>query len=151
MSVAFFRKQATSLGLDPEIREFEESTHTAAGAAAAIGCGVEAIVKSLVFLADDAPLLILASGPNRVDTDVVGRHLGLTIGKADARRVKQVTGYSIGGVPPLGFPEPIRTVVDETLLALPLLWAAAGSATAVFPVTPAELVRLSSAEVMPVA
>ncbi|HXR44731.1 MAG TPA: YbaK/EbsC family protein [Pseudolysinimonas sp.] len=150
MSVAFFRERVALLGLDPEIREFDESTHTAAQAAAAIGCDVAAIVKSLVFEADGAPLLILASGPNRVDTDAVGGRLGVAIGKADAKQVKRVTSYSIGGVPPLGLREPIRTVIDETLLRLPLLWAAAGSTTAVFPIAPAELVRLTAGEVLPV-
>ena len=151
MSVAFFRERVALLGLDPEIREFDESTHTAAEAAAAIGCDVAAIVKSLVFEADGAPLLILASGPNRVDTDAVGARLGVVIGKADAKQVKRVTGYSIGGVPPLGLREPIRTVIDATLLRLPLLWAAAGSATAVFPIEPADLVRLTGGQVIPVA
>ena len=139
------------LGLRPEIREFDESTHTAAEAAAAIGCEVAAIVKSLVFEADGAPLLVLASGPNRVDTAVLGARLGMTIGKADADSVKEASGYSIGGVPPLGLLTPMRTVCDETLLALPVVWAAAGSATAVFPIDPAVLVRLSGAEVLPIS
>ena len=101
------------------MREFDESTHTAAEAAAAIGCDVAAIVKSLLFEADGAPLLVLASGPNRVDTAALGARLGATIGKADAAAVKQATGYSIGAVPPLGHLTPLRTVFDETLLELP--------------------------------
>jgi prolyl-tRNA editing enzyme YbaK/EbsC (Cys-tRNA(Pro) deacylase) len=138
------------LGLHPEIREFDESTHTAAEAAAAIGCPVAAIVKSLVFEADGEPLLVLASGPNRVDTVALGARLGVVIGKADADAVKAASGYSIGGVPPLGLLTPMRTVLDESLLALPVLWAAAGSATAVFSIEPDELVRLSGAEVLPI-
>ena len=145
-----FRAAVAPLGLDPAVREFDESTHTAAEAAAAIGCPVAAIVKSLVFTADGAPLLALVSGPNRVDTAALGVRLGAAIGKADAALVKSATGYSIGGVPPLGFPAPLRTVMDETLLALPEVWAAAGTATAVFPIDPAELARLSGAEVLPV-
>jgi prolyl-tRNA editing enzyme YbaK/EbsC (Cys-tRNA(Pro) deacylase) len=138
------------LGLHPEVREFAESTHTAAEAAAAIGCAVEAIVKSLVFEADGAPLLVLASGPNRVNTAALGARLGAVIGKADANVVKAASGYSIGGVPPLGLLCPMRTVFDETLLSLPIVWAAAGSATAVFAIEPSELVRLSGAEVLPI-
>jgi prolyl-tRNA editing enzyme YbaK/EbsC (Cys-tRNA(Pro) deacylase) len=145
-----FRAAVAPLGLEPDIREFAESTHTAAEAAAAIGTTVAAIVKSLVFSADGAPLLVLASGPNRVDTAALGARLGLAIGKADAALVKEATGYSIGGVPPLGFPAPLRTVMDETLLELPEVWAAAGTATSVFPIAPAELARLTSAEVLPI-
>lgn len=150
-AVQRFLDSAAALGLAPEVREFDESTHTAAEAAAAIGCEVAAIVKSLVFEADGAPLLVLASGPNRVDTTALGARLGATIGKADAAAVKTATGYSIGGVPPLGHPAPLRTVCDETLLELPVVWAAAGSATAVFAIEPHELVRLTGAEVLPVA
>ncbi|MGN6326178.1 YbaK/EbsC family protein [Pseudolysinimonas sp.] len=146
-----FRAAAAALGLDSEVREFAESTHTAAEAATAVGCDVAAIVKSLVFTADGAPLLALVSGPNRVDTAALGSRLGVVIGKADAALVKSATGYSIGGVPPLGFPAPIRTVMDETLLALPEVWAAAGTATSVFAIAPAELARLTGAEVLPVS
>ena len=148
--VARFLAAVATLGLHPEIREFDESTHTAAVAAAAIGCDVAAIVKSLVFQAEAAPLLVLASGPNRVDTAALGARIGAVIGKADADAVKAASGYSIGGVPPLGLVTPMRTVFDETLLTLPLVWAAAGSATAVFAIEPDELVRLSGAEVLPI-
>jgi len=148
--VARFLAAVAPLGLRPEIREFDESTHTAAEAAAAIGCDVAAIVKSLVFQAGGAPLLVLASGPNRVNTAALGARLDAVIGKADADAVKAASGYSIGGVPPLGLVTPMRTVFDETLLALPVVWAAAGSATAVFAIDPGELVRLSGAEVLPI-
>ena len=147
---ARFLAAVAPLGLHPEVREFDESTHTAAEAAAAIGCDVAAIVKSLVFQAGGAPLLVLASGPNRVDTAALGARIGAVIGKADADAVKAASGYSIGGVPPLGLVTPMRTVFDETLLTLPLVWAAAGSATAVFAIEPDELVRLSGAEVLPI-
>jgi prolyl-tRNA editing enzyme YbaK/EbsC (Cys-tRNA(Pro) deacylase) len=148
--VARFLAAVEPLGLRPQIREFDESTHTAADAAAAIGCDVAAIVKSLVFEADGVPLLVLVSGPNRVDTATLGTRLGAVIGKADANAVKAASGYSIGGVPPLGLRTPMRTVLDDALLALPTVWAAAGSATAVFAIEPGELVRLSGAEVLPV-
>lgn len=139
-----------ALGLDPEVREFPAGTHTAQDAADAIGCPIAAIVKSLVFTLDEAPILVLVSGTNRVDTEALGARLAGRLGKADARMVKQATGYSIGGVPPLAHPSPLRTVIDEQLLTLDTIWAAAGSATSVFPLTPAELVRLSRGEVMPV-
>jgi prolyl-tRNA editing enzyme YbaK/EbsC (Cys-tRNA(Pro) deacylase) len=145
-----FLAAVAPLGLEPEVREFAESTHTAAEAAAAIGCDVAAIVKSLVFEAHGAPLLVLASGPNRVNTAALGARLGAVVGKADANAVKAASGYSIGGVPPIGLLQPMRTVFDETLLSLPIVWAAAGSARAVFAIAPAELVRLSGAEVLPI-
>src|SRR5690606_4617975 len=137
-----------ALGLEVAIREFPEGTHTAQDAADAIGCPVAAIVKSLVFVLDDEPILVLVSGANRVDTDVLGARLGGTLGKADARTVKQATGYSIGGVPPLAHATALRTVIDEDLLGLDVLWAAAGSATTVFPLAPDDLVRLSGGEVL---
>lgn len=149
-AVERFLATVAPLGLTPEVREFSESTHTAAEAAAAIGCDVAAIVKSLLFEADGAPLLVLASGPNRVDTAALGRRLGAEIGKADAAAVKQATGYSIGAVPPLGHLSSLRTVFDETLLDLPVVWAAAGSATAVFAIEPGDLARLTGAEVLPI-
>jgi prolyl-tRNA editing enzyme YbaK/EbsC (Cys-tRNA(Pro) deacylase) len=127
-----------------------ESTHTAQEAADAVGAPVQAIVKSLVFLADGQPLLVLASGPNRVNTQALGLRLGLTLDKADADSVKQVTGYSIGGVPPFGHRQPIRTVMDEDFLALEVLWAAAGSSQAVFPISPDQLRELARAEVVSV-
>lgn len=146
-AVERFLASVAVLGLTPEVREFDESTHTAAEAAAAIGCDVAAIVKSLLFEADGEPLLVLASGPNRVDTAGLGERLGVTIGKADADAVKRATGYSIGAVPPIGHLTPLRTIFDETLLELPVVWAAAGSATAVFAIAPEELARLTNAEV----
>lgn len=146
-AVERFLASVAPLGLVPEVREFDESTHTAAEAAAAIGCEVAAIVKSLLFDAGGEPLLVLASGPNRVNTAALGARLGVEIGKADADAVKQATGYSIGAVPPLGHRAALRTIFDETLLELPVVWAAAGSATAVFAIAPAELVRLTDAEV----
>jgi prolyl-tRNA editing enzyme YbaK/EbsC (Cys-tRNA(Pro) deacylase) len=148
--MAGYLERLRALGLEPQVREFPEGTHTAQDAADAIGCPVAAIVKSLVFTLDEEPILVLVSGANRVDTDALGARLGGALGKADARTVKQATGYSIGGVPPLAHPAPLRTVIDEDLLDLDVLWAAAGSATAVFPLAPVDLVRLSAGEVLPV-
>lgn len=143
-----YLERLRELGLDVELREFPDGTHTAQAAADAVGCPVAAIVKSLVFLLDDEPILVLVSGANRVDTESLGAQLGGTIGKADARTVKQVTGYSIGGVPPLAHASRLRTVIDEDLLALDVVWAAAGTAMSVFALSPADLKRLSGGEVL---
>ena len=116
-------------------REFPEGTRTAQDAAAAIGCTVGQIVKSLVFLRDAEPILVLCSGANTVDA----RRLGLN--KADASVVRRATGFAIGGVPPYGHPAPLETLVDEDLLAYDEIWAAAGTPRSVFPLTPAELVE----------
>lgn len=145
---ALYARRLGELGLDVEVREFPEGTHTAQEAADAIGCPVAAIVKSLVFTLDDAPILVLVSGANRVDVVALGQHLGGRLGKADARLVKEATGFSIGAVPPLAHPTPLRTVVDEDLLALDVAWAAAGSASSVFPIDPRRLVELVGGEVV---
>lgn len=137
-------------GLNLDVREMAETTHTAQEAADAVGCEVAAIVKSLVFAIDDEPVLLLVSGPNRVNVDAVASRLGVSLGKADAAQVKAVTGYSIGGVPPFGHVNPVRTFMDEDLLAIDQLWAAAGSANAVFPISPDRLRELSKAEIITV-
>ena len=145
-----YTERLRELGLEVEIREFPEGTHTAQDAADAIGCPVAAIVKSLVFTLDGEPLLALVSGANRVDTEALGARLGGTLGKADARTVKEATGFSIGGVPPLAHANPLHTVIDEDLLTLDVLWAAAGTASSVFAIAPGDLVRLAGGEVLPV-
>jgi prolyl-tRNA editing enzyme YbaK/EbsC (Cys-tRNA(Pro) deacylase) len=134
-----------------EVREFTASTATAVDAAAAIGTTVERIVKSLVFVAGDAPLLVLASGPNRVDTARVGELVGAEIRRATAAQVREWTGYAIGGVPPLGHPTPLRTLVDADLLQYSELWAAAGTPNTVFAITPAALLRVTRGEVAEIA
>ena len=111
-----FRQQTAHLDLT--IVEHAESTHTAQEAADAVGAPVGAIVKSLVFIADEKPLLVLVSGPNRVNSEALGDRLGRVLLKADADVVKSATGFSIGGVPPFGQPHPLETVMDEDLLAL---------------------------------
>ena len=127
------------------VREFPAGTRTAADAAAAIGCEVGAICKSLVFRVGDEPLLVIASGANRVDE----RRFGAV--KADAAFVREQTGFAIGGVPPYGHARPLRTILDEDLLAYETVWAAAGSPTSVFPIAPDELVRRTGASVQPVS
>jgi prolyl-tRNA editing enzyme YbaK/EbsC (Cys-tRNA(Pro) deacylase) len=126
-------------------REFPAGTRTAADAAAAVGCDVGAICKSLVFRVGDEPLLVIASGANRVDEERFGAV------KADAAFVREQTGFAIGGVPPYGHPRPLRTILDEDLLGYETVWAAAGTPTAVFPIAPDELVRRTGATVQRVS
>jgi prolyl-tRNA editing enzyme YbaK/EbsC (Cys-tRNA(Pro) deacylase) len=126
-------------------QEFPAGTRTAADAAAAIGCEVGAICKSLVFRVGDAPLLIIASGSNRVDEGRFGAE------KADAAFVREQTGFAIGGVPPYGHARTLETVVDEDLLAYETVWAAAGTPSSVFPIAPAELVARTGGRVARVA
>ena len=142
-----FQARLAERGIDIEPREMDESTHTAQQAADALGCSVAAIVKSLLFEADGEPVLVLASGPNRVDTALIEELLGVSVTMSDAKRVKAVTGSSIGGVPPFGHPEPLRTVLDETLLGLPVVWAAAASAHSVFSIEPQRLAEVTGATV----
>lgn len=142
--------QATAhLPITPQ--RMPDSTHTAAEAAAAVGVEVGAIVKSLVFVAVDddderEPVLALVCGDNRADLDALADVLGTRIEKADARTVKEATGYSIGGVPPLGHPAPVRTVIDRDLLRFETVWSAAGSAYDVFPASPQQLVAWTGGE-----
>jgi prolyl-tRNA editing enzyme YbaK/EbsC (Cys-tRNA(Pro) deacylase) len=139
-------------GLDGRIRELPASTRTAPEAAAAVGCTVAEIVKSLVFRsATGEPVLVLASGANRVDEARLAAVLGEPVAKADAAFVRARTGYAIGGVPPTAHPAPIRTVIDADLVRHAQLWAAAGTPSAVFRITPAELVQLTGGEVVAVA
>jgi prolyl-tRNA editing enzyme YbaK/EbsC (Cys-tRNA(Pro) deacylase) len=128
------------------VREFPEGTRTAADAAAAIGCDVAQIVKSLVFRRGEDAVLVLCSGANTVD------EAALRVQKADAAFVREVTGFAIGGVPPYGWRRPpAETLVDEALLAHAELWAAAGTPRAVFPLTPDELVARTQGRVARVA
>jgi prolyl-tRNA editing enzyme YbaK/EbsC (Cys-tRNA(Pro) deacylase) len=136
---------------DVTVREFAESTATAVDAAAAIGTTVERIVKSLVFAADEQPILVLVSGPNRVDVQKVGQLVGASIARANANQVREWTGFSIGGVPPLGHPTQPRTFIDQDLLQYDEVWAAAGTPNAVFAIEPRELVRVTGAHVAEVA
>ncbi len=138
-------------GVQVAPREFAESTRTAAEAAAAVGTTVAQIVKSLVFLADDAPILVLVAGDHRVDTDLLSEVLGATISRAPAERVRAATGYAIGGVPPFGHATPLPTLLDASLLRFEVVWAAAGTPNSVFPIAPQQLVELTGARVVEVA
>lgn len=138
-------------GVTTEVKEFAESTHTAEEAAAAIGTTVGQIVKSLVFLVGETPILALVSGTNRVDTGKLAAAVGGKVRRADAESVRTATGYAIGGVPPLGHATPLRTFLDRDLLRYETVWAAAGTPNAVFAITPGELRRVTNAEVIDLA
>jgi prolyl-tRNA editing enzyme YbaK/EbsC (Cys-tRNA(Pro) deacylase) len=114
---------------------FEEPAHTAEQAAAAIGVEVGAIVKSLVFLRGEEPVMVLCSGANMVDAEALG------LSRASASLVKEVTGQPIGGVAPYGHPHQLETLVDEDLLTYDEVWAGAGDPNRVFPIAPVELLR----------
>jgi Cys-tRNA(Pro) deacylase len=138
---------AEALGLKIEIITFEQSTRTAEEAAAAIGCEVAQIVKSLVFTADGKPVIALVSGSNQLDTGKLAALLGVSkkkVKRADAEVVKAATGYSIGGVPPFGHVSALLVYVDQELMRFQIIWAAAGTPNSVFAIAPEELVRASA-------
>ncbi|MCZ8185564.1 MAG: YbaK/EbsC family protein [Beijerinckiaceae bacterium] len=140
------------LGPDYSVLEFEASTRTAADAAAAVGCTVAQIAKSLVFrAASGGAVLVVASGPNRVSEAKVAALLGEPIGRADATFVRDVTGFAIGGIPPVGHATPLLTLLDETLGRHAEIWAAAGTPNAVFRLTFDDLVRLTGGRVADIA
>jgi prolyl-tRNA editing enzyme YbaK/EbsC (Cys-tRNA(Pro) deacylase) len=130
-------------GCDSDVVELADSARTAEEAARVLGVGVGQIANSLVFTADGEPLLVMTSGAHRVDTGVVGALLGATVRRADPDTVRAATGFPIGGVAPVGFPAPLRVLVDEDLLAYDVVWAAAGTPHTVFPTTGDELVRVT--------
>lgn len=150
-SVARVVAALSAAGLEVTIQEFAESTRTAEEAAAAVSATVGQIVKSLVFLAGDDPILALVSGSNRADTAKLAHITGAAIRRADADTVRRVTGFAIGGVPPLGHATPVRTYLDRDLLRYATVWAAAGTPNAVFVLTPADLVHVANAEVVDLA
>jgi len=129
------------------IHDFDASTATSAQAADAIGTTVERIVKSLVFMAGDVPILVLASGPNRVDTTLLANMTGTPIKRANADQVREATGFPIGGVPPFGHATRLTTFVDRDLLQYDRVWAAAGTPHSVFPIDPQTLVETAKATV----
>ncbi len=143
---------AASEGLAIEVRRFPEGTRTAADAARAVGCEVAQIVKSLVFMADDRPVVALVSGANRVDLDKLATAAGAsTARRADGDEARAATGFAIGGVPPFGHPGGLTILVDRDLEAHDVVWAAAGLPDAVFEVRPADLVRASGGRVVDLA
>lgn len=138
------------LGFTGQVLEHEASTRTAVEAAAAAGCSVGQIVKSLVFrlMPQQVPVLLLVSGENRVHEKRLGRLLDGTLERADAEWVREISGFAIGGVPPVGHATALSTYMDEDLLQYDVVWAAAGTPNAVFPIHPQELLRISAAQVV---
>lgn len=136
-------------GIALQVREFPASTKTSQEAAAAVGCAVAQIAKSMIFRAavSDRPVLVVASGANRVDEKKLAALLGEKIERATPDFVRAKTGFAIGGVPPVGHLEPPVVLIDEDLLRLDVLWAAAGTPNAVFRLTPAELQQLTGGQV----
>ncbi|MFH8368439.1 YbaK/EbsC family protein [Streptomyces sp. NPDC018031] len=136
-----FAEALRELGLEVEVRRFPDATRTAAEAAAAIGCALDEIVKSLVFEADGEPVVVLLDGASRVDTERVRAELRADrVRRADADTVRTATGYAIGGVPPFGHRTKTRVLADRGLLAHATVWAAAGTPHTVFPMAPRTLV-----------
>lgn len=137
-----------ALGFDFQVLEFPASTRTAAEAAAAIGCLEAQIAKSLVFARHPSgnPVLVIASGANRVDESRLAALCGEQIRRADADYVKEQTGFAIGGIPPVGHIQPLPTWLDEDLQQYPEIWAAAGTPNAVFRLTPAALHALTGGQ-----
>ena len=137
-----------SLGLELEVREFPDGTRTAADAARAIGCQVDQIVKSLVFMADTDPVLVLCSGGHRVDVVKVGKEQSAAVvRKADAAEVRAATGYAIGGTPPFGHARGLAVLIDRDLTGFEVVWAAAGTPRHVFPIGPGDLLAATRGRV----
>ena len=139
-------------GLGSEVRHMRQTTRTAAEAAAACGCAIGQIVKSLIFRGGRSgeTYLLLVSGANRVDEKGVAASIGEPLRRPDAQYVRDVTGFAIGGVPPLGHDTPLATFLDKTLLDYDVVWAAAGTPDAVFPIAPAQLAETTAATVIAV-
>jgi prolyl-tRNA editing enzyme YbaK/EbsC (Cys-tRNA(Pro) deacylase) len=151
-SVARVRDALAKFGLAAEIKEFDASTRTSADAAAAIGCEVAQIAKSVLFRAksDNRAVLVVASGTNRVDEKKLAVALNDGIGRADAEFVRGATGFAIGGVAPVGHTGPVTIFIDEDLRLYGEIWAAAGSPNAVFRLTPSDLERITNGRVIAV-
>lgn len=146
-SVERVRAALLSAGHEDTIAEFPDGTRTAADAAAAVGCTVAQIAKSIVLRAGDEVVLVIASGINRVDVAKVSALLGVAIKNADARWVRDTTGFAIGGVAPVGHLAAPRILIDEELMALDPVWAAAGSPKHAFKTAARELARMTGGQV----
>ncbi|MEI3607369.1 YbaK/EbsC family protein [Pseudogracilibacillus sp. SE30717A] len=151
-SVQRFEEILRAKGLNNKIVELPNNARTAKEAADAIGCEVSHIAKSIIFRLENTkrPLLIVASGRNRIDEKKIETYIDDTLGKADAEFVREHTGYVIGGVPPLGHTEKIETLIDEDLFEFKTIWAAAGHPKTVFELTPDELVKMTEGQVVSV-
>ena len=133
-------------GFSFEVKELPGSTRTAQEAADSIGCAVAQIAKSLVFSEKKTglPILVIASGSNRVDLAKIEKTTGLKLGKADGKYVKERVGYAIGGIPPVGHNDSLETILDTDLKKFEVIWAAAGTPFAVFQLKPADLESLTN-------
>ncbi len=155
-AAARVQQALAAAGLDCVITEHATAARTSAEAAATLGCGIAEIAKSLVFRATetngrDDVVLVIASGANRVDEAKLAALCGATIGKADAAAVREATGYAIGGIPPFAHARRLRAFVDRDLLAFERVYAAGGTPNAMFPIRPADLVRVSGGIIADVA
>jgi prolyl-tRNA editing enzyme YbaK/EbsC (Cys-tRNA(Pro) deacylase) len=139
-----------SLGYNYTVIEHVESTRTAQEAADRAGCELGQIVKSLIFKGKDSgkPILVLTSGANRVDEKRISGYAGESIGRADADFVRAVTGFAIGGVPPVGHVQPMETYLDEDFLQYPTIWAAAGTPNAIFELKTEDLQTMTNGKVV---
>jgi prolyl-tRNA editing enzyme YbaK/EbsC (Cys-tRNA(Pro) deacylase) len=139
-----------SFETDFHVIEFGESTRTAQEAADRVNCQLGQIVKSMIFKgqATNKAILVLTSGLNRVDENKISQYVGEVVSRADADFVKMTTGFAIGGVPPIGHPQPLETYLDEDLLQYPNVWAAAGTPNAVFTLTSSDLVKITHGQIV---
>jgi prolyl-tRNA editing enzyme YbaK/EbsC (Cys-tRNA(Pro) deacylase) len=139
-----------ALGFPNQVLELQSTTRTSAEAAQAVGCRVEQIAKSIIFQGKQThkPVLVIASGPNRVSEKRVEEFISESLGKANADFVRKHTGFVIGGVPPIGHLEKLEIFIDEDLLKYEGIWAAAGSPNAVFKLTPSELIQMTGGRVI---
>jgi len=142
----------TSLGYDYTVIEHIESTRTAQEAAERAGCKLGQIVKSLIFRGKTSgkPILVLTSGANRVDEKRIGVYAGEPIGRADAEFVRSMTGFAIGGVPPIGHLEKMETYLDEDFLPYQTIWAAAGTPNAIFELKTEDLQKMTGGQIIKV-
>lgn len=141
-----------NIGLEASVMRLPDSTRTAPEAAKAVGCDVGAIAKSLLFLADGEPVLVICGGDRRVDTARVAALMGASeVKMAPAEEVRRITGFAIGGVPPMGHSTPLPILIDTALLRWPLIYAAAGAHDALFPVDPKRLAEAIGARVEDIA
>jgi prolyl-tRNA editing enzyme YbaK/EbsC (Cys-tRNA(Pro) deacylase) len=139
-------------GLDTQVRHMPQATRSADEAATACGCSVGQIVKSLVFrgAVSGTPYLLLVSGANRVNQADIAQVIGEALRRPDANDVRDITGFAIGGIPPLGHSTPLATYMDAALLDYALVWAAAGTPDAVFPIAPQRLAAAAGASIISV-
>ena len=146
-AAARFQAALDALGLRRSVIELPVEARTSQQAADAVGVGVGQIAKSLVFMVDGAPIMVIASGVNRVDERKLATLAGGKVRRADADTVKKATGYTIGGVPPFGHDTSLRLWIDEDLLGHDLLYAAGGVPERIFPLTPEELLKATGGTV----